>query len=58
MEGIYPECKTLWDYFKRTVKRIPNHKFLGTRVTNGKPYEWMTYREAKEMVDQLVEGMH
>jgi hypothetical protein len=24
-------CKTLWEAFQRTVKRIPNHKFLGTR---------------------------
>jgi len=23
--------ETLWDYFKRTVRRMPNNKFLGYR---------------------------
>ena len=56
MAGAFPEYQTLWEYFQRTLKRIPNHKFLGTRKA-GEGYEWMTFREAASVVDELSEGL-
>jgi hypothetical protein len=53
-------CKTLWEGFQRTVKRIPNHKFLGTRNQEkpGKPYEWKTWREIYDMQDLFARGKY
>ena len=38
------------------MKRIPNHKFLGARKAAAE-YEWMTFREAATIVDELTEGL-
>jgi hypothetical protein len=56
MSGAFPEYQTLWEYFQRTLKRIPNHKFLGTRKAAAE-YEWITFREAATVVDELTEGL-
>lgn len=58
MAGAHPEYKTLWEYFQRTLKRVPNHQFLGTRKSVSDSYEWMTFREAAQIVDTLTEGLH
>ena len=57
MAGLQPECTTLWDYFQRTLRRIPNNKFLGTRQT-GTGYEWTTFREAANAIEELTQGMN
>jgi len=37
--------KTMWEIYSRTVRRMPNNPFLGTRnpAKEGKPYEWKTW---------------
>lgn len=46
-EPYYQGITTLWEAFDRTVKRVPNHKFLGTRNlpdAEGKlGYSWRTF---------------
>jgi long-subunit acyl-CoA synthetase (AMP-forming) len=37
----------------------PNAKFLGTRskTKEGKPYEWKTWKEVYEIVENFAKGM-
>lgn len=45
--------------FERTMKRVPNHRFLGTRNNEkeGRPYEWKTFREVYELTLNFARGM-
>ena len=47
---------TLYDSFKATAARDPNHLFLGTRNSSGR-YEWQTYGEVAERVSSLASGL-
>lgn len=38
----YPGVNTLMKAFRRTLKRIPNDNWLGTRVQD--EYKWISYR--------------
>jgi hypothetical protein len=56
----YKGSKTLWEMYQKTVKRVPNAKFLGTRNNDkeGRPYEWKTYREVYDLMDLFARGMN
>jgi hypothetical protein len=47
--GDYNGLQTMWEGFERTVKRVPNNRFLGTRnvvTDDGKrSYSWKTFSE-------------
>ena len=49
---------TILKGFQRSVKRIPNSNFLGTRdeKQEGRPYKWKTYSEADEISTALAKG--
>lgn len=50
----------MWEAFDRTVKRVPNHKFLGTRNlpdAEGKlGYSWRTFTEVYSLMDNFARG--
>lgn len=60
MPAEYNGCKTIWELFQKTVKRIPNNRFLGTRNPNkeGRPYEWKTFRETYDLMDLFARGIN
>ena len=51
----YPGHDTLLKMLRRQVQRIPNHDVLGTRV--GDKYEWLTWSELNEIVENLSYGI-
>ena len=52
-------CKTIWELYQRTMKKFPNNQFLGTRnqAKEGAPYEWKTYREIYDLMDNFARGI-
>jgi hypothetical protein len=46
----FPECRSLWDHFKRVSTKFPENNFLGTRETGG-PYQWINFRQGAILVD-------
>jgi hypothetical protein len=48
----------IYEFYKETVQRIPDHPWLGTRNKNkeGKPYEWKKLREVDEAKEQFARG--
>ncbi|CDW90135.1 long-chain-fatty-acid--ligase 5 [Stylonychia lemnae] len=55
----YKGMKTIYDLTQYALRKYPNNKFLGTRNSqiDGKPYEWLTYREVLEEKDTLARGI-
>ena len=59
MTGPVTEDKsTVVSAFKCQVERIPDSNFLGQRDEKkaGRPYKWMSWREADEYVTDLARG--
>ena len=56
--GVYEGCHTIYEAYVRTVKRIPNHKQLGSRnlAKEGQPYEWLTFKEVFELQADFARG--
>ena len=50
-EGVDTIIKAL----DRTLERIPNHDWMGTR--NGDTYDWLTYREGMELAKNFGLGV-
>jgi long-chain acyl-CoA synthetase len=52
------DLNTVLDAFRKTVKRIPNHEYLGTRNPDleGRPYEWMTWQEVHDLSENMSRG--
>eukprot|EP00347_Sterkiella_histriomuscorum_P023487 403334458 len=50
---------TLWEIYQSTIKKFPNHKFLGTRDASqpGRPYVWKSHRDIYDIVDLFARGM-
>lgn len=40
---FFPECRSLWDHFKRVLALYPENNFCGTRDTGDSPYTWISY---------------
>ena len=61
-EKYFPEVETILQGWERSVKRVPNGNFTGTRdsseegVKNGRPYVWKTYRECDEITTNFSRG--
>ena len=51
----FPGVDTLLKAMRRTLRRIPNNHFLGTR--KGDEYEWLTWRQAMRMAEDLSHGI-
>lgn len=51
----HPDVDTMYKALKRTVERIPNNDWLGTRV--GNEYKWITFRDGHEMAEALSLGI-
>jgi hypothetical protein len=51
-------CRTLDAGFRKTVERMGDEQFLGTRNKDkeGKPYEWKTYAEIDELAESFAKG--
>ena len=47
----FPGIDTLYKAFHRTVNRIPDNEFIGTRV--GNEYKWITFREGEKLCKNL-----
>lgn len=43
----YEGCKTIFELYKKGLKRHGKNNFLGTRNNDkeGRPYEWKTFNE-------------
>jgi long-chain acyl-CoA synthetase len=56
IEGV----DTIAKAWRRTVGRIPDNHFLGTRdaATEGKPYKWRTFAEVGKEVDILAKALN
>ena len=52
-------CSTVVSAFRYTSERKPDADFLGRRdeTKTGRPYTWMTWRQAREYVDNLARGI-
>ncbi len=52
---------TVYELFKKSVEKYPNNKCLGHRpkLADGSagPFEWATYSETAQKVEQLASGM-
>ena len=46
----------LVDFLENSVKKYPDNPIFGTKNASGK-YEWVTYREVGERVDNLRAGL-
>jgi long-chain acyl-CoA synthetase len=53
MKYYYEDAKTLYDLFRRAVKRTPNGPYLGEREKQDGPFKWITYSKANEIVEQV-----
>lgn len=53
--GVKDGLDTLKACFQDQVKKIPDHKWVGTRVDN--VYEWMTFKEVSDIVEDLSYGI-
>ena len=55
---IAEDKPTIIHAFKKTVERLPDANFLGHRDDKkvGRPYKWMTWKEADEYVTDLARG--
>lgn len=51
----HPGVDTLFKAMARNLERIPNKPWLGTRV--GDKYEWITWKEAMDLSQNLSYGM-
>ena len=53
--------KTLWEGYKATVKRIPEHPQLGSRNVQLKDgtmdYSWRSFREVYDIQNAFARGM-
>eukprot|EP00347_Sterkiella_histriomuscorum_P000421 403375930 len=53
---------TIWKYFQRSVKNIPDKAFLGTLKPQEKSitleYNWSTFKEVYDEVDFLIKAFH
>lgn len=49
---------TIWDAFKQTALRQPNHDFVGSRDPSqeGSPYVWKTWNQVETIVNYLAAG--
>jgi len=47
-------CVTMLQNLRKQIERIPNADFMGTR--KGDTYEWLTWREAGEIAENLSYG--
>ncbi len=54
--------KTLLDAYRRTVKRFPNHRFLGTRNKRDEEgnlvYSWKTFQEIYDLMEAFAKGKY
>ncbi len=52
-------CTTVVSAFRFTSERKPDADFLGRRdeTKSERPYIWMTWRQAREYVDNLARGI-
>ncbi len=59
--GDYNGLQTMWEAFERTVKRVPNNRFLGTRnvvTDDGKrSYSWKTFSEVHQLANEFAAGV-
>jgi hypothetical protein len=46
----FPECRSLWDHFKRVSTKFPENNFLGTRETH-RPYSWINFKQGALLVE-------
>ncbi|CDW87746.1 long-chain-fatty-acid--ligase 5 [Stylonychia lemnae] len=55
----YQGSKTVWEIYKKGIRRFPNNRFLGTRnsLIEGRPYEWKTFREVYNCMEQAARGI-
>ena len=51
---MYPGIDTLYKAFYRNVEKMPDHKWLGTRV--GDEYSWVTFKEVAYRARYLSYG--
>lgn len=50
-------CSSLYEMFQQSVAAYPDNPCLGGRTGKDGEYEWMTYTEVAEMVDQIGSAM-
>lgn len=55
---LTPDIPTIVHAFKKSAKKMPEHKFLGRRddKKEGRPYVWMTFSECEDYVTNLARG--
>ncbi len=49
----WDDVRTLYDLYKKRQSLTPNNRYLGWKPTNTTPYQWITYTQAEEIIQQL-----
>jgi long-chain acyl-CoA synthetase len=53
MVYYWEDVRTLYDLFKKRQSLTPNNRYLGWKASSGTPYQWITYNQANELIQQL-----
>lgn len=54
VSNVYDNPNNLVDLFEQSVAKWPNNRLFGTKNPASGQYEWITYKQVADRVDNLL----